>query len=147
MPTAKEKALLGVGGAIGASVAAWRAFFPWIGYDLQLMKMGKKFGQIAQQNLMNNQFLIDLFEASVQRHPKKPFIIFEDRIYTYEFVNMQACRVANLALSLGFKFGETTALLMTNEPAFIWTFLGKCMYMLSSTPPKKKRHKVPANSD
>lgn len=125
MPTAKEKALLGVGGAVGASIAAWRALFPWIGYDLELMKLGNGYRKRIEQNMIKNQFLIDLFEESVQRNPKKPFIIFEDRIYTYEFVNEQACRVANIALKLGFKFGDTVAILMLNEPAFIWTFFGK----------------------
>ena len=125
MPTAKEKALLGVGGAVGLSLAAWRTLFPWIGYDLPIIKLGKKYGQKVMSDLSNGHFLIDLFEISVKANPKKPFIIFQDRIYTYEFMNEQACRVANLALQMGLKLGDTVAILVSNEPAFIWMFLGK----------------------
>lgn len=124
MPTAKDKALLGVGGAVGLSLAAWRAFFPWIGYDLSVMRIGRKYGKLVMDDLANERYLIDMFERSVKANPKKAFIIFQDRIYTYEFMNEQACRVANIAIQLGLKLGDTAAILIQNHPSFIWTFLG-----------------------
>jgi acyl-coenzyme A synthetase/AMP-(fatty) acid ligase len=40
-------------------------------------------------------------------------------------MNEQACRVANIAIQLGLKLGDTAAILIQNNPSFIWTFLGK----------------------
>jgi hypothetical protein len=59
MPTAKDKALLGVGGAVGLSLAAWRAFFPWIGYDLSVMRIGRKYGKLVMDDLANERYLIE----------------------------------------------------------------------------------------
>lgn len=49
----------------------------------------------------------------------------QDKIYTYEYIDRQATKVANLALSLGLKQKDTVALLLFNGPEFIWTFFGK----------------------
>ena len=125
MPTAKDKALLGVGGAVGLSLAAWRAFFPWIVYDLSVMRIGRKYGKLVMDDLANERYLIDMFERSVKANLRKTFVIFQDRMYTYEFMNEQACRVANIAIQLGLKLGDTAAILIQNNPSFIWTFLGK----------------------
>lgn len=125
MPTAKDKALVGVGGAVGLSLAAWRAFFPWIGYDLAVMRIGRKYGKLVMDDLANERYLIDMFERTVKANLKKTFVIFQDRMYTYEFMNEQACRVANIAIQLGLKLGDTAAILIQNHPSFIWTFLGK----------------------
>ena len=70
-------------------------------------------------------FVIDMFEAQVANIPKKAMVIFEDCVYTYEFMNQQANRVANMMRQLGFKLGDTVAIMINNEPAFIWTLLGK----------------------
>lgn len=124
MASAKEKAAIGIGGSVGLSLIAWRTLFPWIGYDIPLLKHGIRMGKELQEDVKNNTLAIDIFEKTVKQIPKKPFIIFNGRIYTYEFVNQQACKVANVALSLGLKPKDAVALLMLNEPAFIWTFLG-----------------------
>lgn len=123
-PSGKEAALLGVGGAVGVSLAAWRTLFPWIGYDLPILKLGRKYGKKTMADALNGNFLVDLFEISAKNNPKKPFIIFQDRIFTYEFMNEQACRVANIAVQMGLKLGDTVAILVSNEPSFVWTFLG-----------------------
>lgn len=124
MSSVKEKVLLGIGGTVGVSIAAWRGFFPWIGYDIPVIKKGKQVAKMIEDDLENSRFLIDLFETSVNRVPKRTCLIFEDRLYTYEFINKQACKVANAALSLGLRFGDTAIMFMHNEPAFLWTLLG-----------------------
>ena len=111
--------------SLGPSVISWRAFFPWIGYDLKLMKVGARIGKLMEQDAVNERWVIVMFEQAVERCPKKPFIIFEDRIYTYEYMDEQSNRVANIAMQWGLKVGDTVAIMMQNEPAFIWTFLGK----------------------
>ena len=54
-------------------------------------------------------------------------ILFAGAIYTYEFMDQQANRVANMMRGLGLKFGDTVALMCHNEPAFVWTFLGELL--------------------
>lgn len=125
MPSVRDKAIIGIGGSIGFSLVAWRTLFPWIGYDLEMMKHGKKIAEESKKDSKGDFLAIDLFERSVKQVPTNPFVIFNDRIYTYEFMNEQACKVANIAFTLGLKLGDTVAILMLNEPAFIWTFLGK----------------------
>ncbi|XP_052795945.1 long-chain fatty acid transport protein 2-like [Mya arenaria] len=124
MPTKKDKLILGTAGAVGAGILSWRAFFPWIGYDLRMMKNGGNAGKKLMADQVNKRFLINMFEEAVEKYPKKPFIIFEDRIYTYEFVDQQTNRVANIAAKWGLKVGDCVAIMIENEPAFIWTFLG-----------------------
>ena len=70
-------------------------------------------------------FLIDKFEAHVAKHPKKALVIFEDCVYTYEFIDQQANRVANMMRQLGLKLDDTVAVMIHNEPAFLWTLLGE----------------------
>ena len=79
---------------------------------------------MEQRDINNGRYLIKMFEEAIEKYPKKTFIIFEDRIYSYEFVNDQANRVANIAAKWGLKVGECVAIMIENEPSFIWTFLG-----------------------
>ncbi|XP_078572775.1 long-chain fatty acid transport protein 2-like [Branchiostoma floridae x Branchiostoma japonicum] len=64
------------------------------------------------------------FAGAVRRHPDKPFLLFGTEAHTYGEVDAMANRVANLFHGRGYQKGDTVALLIYNEPAFIWTFLG-----------------------
>jgi acyl-coenzyme A synthetase/AMP-(fatty) acid ligase len=44
-------------------------------------------------------------------------------------MNEQACKVANISLELGLKMKDTAAILISNEPAFICTFLGEYYHL------------------
>ncbi|KAL4227803.1 hypothetical protein ACF0H5_013240 [Mactra antiquata] len=124
MASKRDKVLLGVAGAVGAGVVSWRTLFPWIGYDLTMMKYGSKAGKGMLHDNTTGRYLIEMFEENVAKHPKKPFVIFEDRVYTYDFMDAQANRVANIAASWNLKFNSCVAIMIENEPSFIWTFLG-----------------------
>ncbi|KAK3731937.1 hypothetical protein RRG08_044996 [Elysia crispata] len=67
---------------------------------------------------------IDKFEAWVAKQPKKPFVIYDDIVYTYEDMDRMACRVANIAKSWGLKPRDCVAIMIQNEPSFLWTFYG-----------------------
>lgn len=125
MTSKRDKIILGAAGTVGAGLLSWRAFFPWIGYDLKWLKSGMKTGKRIFQDTENKRFLSVMFAEAVAKHPEKPFIIFEDRVYTYRFMDEQANRVANIAAKWGLGIGECVAMMVENEPAFIWTFLGK----------------------
>ncbi|KAL3865947.1 hypothetical protein ACJMK2_043291 [Sinanodonta woodiana] len=119
-----EKLLYGAAGVAGSSILAWRTFFPWIGYDIQFLQAASRVGRHMATHIKKGMYLIDIFEDDVQKSPTKPFILFEDRVYTYVFMDQQANRVASIASEWKLKVGETVAIMITNEPAFIWTFLG-----------------------
>ena len=124
MPRRKDFALAGAG-LVGAGVAAWRTMFPWIGDDIKALRMFIKGGKKIMENIANERYLIDMFEDDVKKSPQKAFMIFEDRIYTYEFIDRMANKVANLAMTWNLPVGDTVAIMLENEPAFVWTFLGK----------------------
>ncbi|XP_060068919.1 long-chain fatty acid transport protein 6-like [Ylistrum balloti] len=115
---------LGAAGATGVATLAWRMWFPWLRDDLTTIRSTNRQASKSIRDAKNKRFLIDMFEEQVKRVPKKPFIFFEDKIYTYEFVNEMANRVANLALTWGLKPGDAVATIIYNEPAFVWTLLG-----------------------
>ncbi|XP_025076675.1 very long-chain acyl-CoA synthetase-like [Pomacea canaliculata] len=122
MPGMLDKVLIGTASAAGVGVVAWQTKFPWIKYDIQLIKLGQRLNKMRQEVL--NSFLIDKFESQADKQPKKAMLIFEDSVYTYEFIELQSNRVANAVRCLGLGFGDTVAMMIHNEPAFVWTFLG-----------------------
>ena len=117
-----QKVLAGAGGTAGAGYVAWKSMFPWLEDDLKLMKAGRKMKKVREEAFQS--LLIDKFEAHAANTPRKVFIEFEDNLYTYEFVDQMACKVANMALSWGLRPKDCVAMMVQNEPAFVWTFLG-----------------------
>ncbi|KAL0154867.1 hypothetical protein M9458_049130, partial [Cirrhinus mrigala] len=53
----------------------------------------------------------------VKKHPRKAFIHFEGKTYSYEEVDKESNKA-------GLKEGDTVALFLGNEPRFVWTWLG-----------------------
>ncbi|XP_056463703.1 long-chain fatty acid transport protein 2-like [Gadus chalcogrammus] len=61
------------------------------------------------------------FLEKVERHPQKPFIIFEGTSHTYSQADRQSNRIARvLSTHAQVKGGDTVALFMGNEPLFVW---------------------------
>ncbi|XP_013094718.2 long-chain fatty acid transport protein 2-like [Biomphalaria glabrata] len=117
-----QKLLLGTAGVTSAGYVTYKTMFPWLEHDLKLIKIGGKVKK--QMELLLQSMLIDKFEKHVAETPKKPFIIYEDNIYTYELVDQLACKVANIAKNWGLGQRDCVAIMIQNEPSFIWTFLG-----------------------
>ncbi|KAL5004482.1 hypothetical protein ScPMuIL_017938 [Solemya velum] len=120
----KKNVLYGVAGAVGCGAIAWRTLFPWIGEDLHLLAQSSSAKAKAEKFIMEGNWLIEIFEKFAAETPGKPLVIFEDKIYTYDFVNQQANRVANIALNWKLNIADTVAMMVYNSPEFIWTFLG-----------------------
>ena len=76
----------------------------------------------------SKKWLIDYFEDNVKRLPNKKMLLYEDESYTFQEVDKRANQVANFALESGLKSGDVVTLIIQNEPAFIWTYLGKIWY-------------------
>ncbi|KAM6980596.1 long-chain fatty acid transport protein 2-like [Aplochiton taeniatus] len=69
--------------------------------------------------------ILDRFLYLVRHQPHKPFIIFENEVYTYLDVDKQSNKVAR-ALREHARLHEedTVALFLGNEPSFVWIWLG-----------------------
>jgi non-ribosomal peptide synthetase component F len=119
-----DKVLLGAAGTIGAGIASWRTFFPYVGDDIRTVRASLRTSDSIAKSMLQNRRIIDMFEEAVVKHPKKTFVISEDRIYTYEFVDAMANRIANMVAKWNISPEETVAMMIYNEPAFVWTFLG-----------------------
>ena len=74
-------------------------------------------------------FVIEKFEANVAKNPSKVMLIFEDCMYTYGFIDQQANKVANMMRKVGLKMDDTVAMMIHNEPAFVWTMLGEFSFL------------------
>ncbi|GFS24183.1 very long-chain acyl-CoA synthetase [Elysia marginata] len=96
--------------------------FPGVEHDIQELTHRDNLAKETAKELES--CLIDKFEARVAQHPKKPFVIFDDTVYTYEDVDRMACKVANIARSWSLKPRDCVAIMIQNEPSFIWTFYG-----------------------
>lgn len=120
----KQKAALAATGLAGASLVAWKALFPWIGDDIKTIRALSKALEMGGKNVMAGRTGLKMLEENVARFPKKTFIIFEDRHYSYEFVDAMANKVANLAMTWGLPHHTPVAMMVENEPAFLWTFFG-----------------------
>ncbi|KAK3789532.1 hypothetical protein RRG08_004602 [Elysia crispata] len=98
------------------------SLFAGVEYDIMELRMRESLMQRVMHGMKTH--LVDKFEAFVAKQPNKPFLIYDDMIYTYEVVDDMACRVANIARSWGLKAGDCVAILIQNEPSFVYTFLG-----------------------
>ncbi|XP_064621008.1 long-chain fatty acid transport protein 2-like [Lineus longissimus] len=112
------------GGAALASVAGTYILAPWLKKDLSYIYTCMKLVKALLGYAKKKVFVIDVFEATAKKHPKKTMIWFEGKAYSYETVNQQANRVAHFAEEIGLKTGDTVAMMVYNSPEFIWTIFG-----------------------
>lgn len=69
--------------------------------------------------------LVDRFLESVQKNPHKAFIRFQDETYSYAQSDKQSNKIARSLLKhADLHEGDTVALLLGNEPMFLWIWLG-----------------------
>ncbi|XP_059172610.1 long-chain fatty acid transport protein 2-like [Physella acuta] len=101
-----------------------RLIYPPLLRDLYTVWILIRQARSVKKTLKSRQFMIDIFESQVARRPSQPFIVFRDVKLTYEHVDKQAIRVARVLIDLGVRPGDNVALVMSNEPAFVWIYLG-----------------------
>ncbi|ETE63506.1 Very long-chain acyl-CoA synthetase, partial [Ophiophagus hannah] len=69
--------------------------------------------------------LLDCFLDKVLKHPGKPFILFEDEIYSYHDIDRRSNQMARVLKDyVRLKEGETMAVFLKNIPAYIWIWMG-----------------------
>ena len=65
-----------------------------------------------------------IFKETVQRHPDKPAILFEDQVWTFKDLDLYSNKVANFFNKLGLQRGDKVAIYMQNRPEYTGVFIG-----------------------
>ncbi|XP_023669629.2 long-chain fatty acid transport protein 2-like isoform X1 [Paramormyrops kingsleyae] len=101
-------------------------YFPYFWMDcLYMVKIIRALIKFARRTMGKRLFFVlDKFYEQVAKHPEKPFIIFENETFSYRETDAKANKVAQaLKRHSRLQAGDTAALYMGNEPAFIFTWL------------------------
>ncbi|KAF7656350.1 hypothetical protein LDENG_00042720 [Lucifuga dentata] len=98
-------------------------FFKDLNYTIKVITIGVRMVRI--QNSKPFYSILDRFLDKVSKHPLKPFLLFEESVYTYRDADRESSRVARaLSTHAHLKEGDTVALFMGNEPQFLLIWLG-----------------------
>ncbi|XP_035668111.1 very long-chain acyl-CoA synthetase-like [Branchiostoma floridae] len=119
-------ALYATVGGVSTALVATRVLYPSLWQDLRYLWISNRASKQVTRYLSVEPpiTIVDRFLHQVQLQPDKPFLLFEDEVYTYRDVDVMSNKVANFFRGEGYRCGDTVAMLIYNEPAFIWTFLG-----------------------
>ena len=75
-------------------------------------------------NIFYRDTIGEISRRAAARYPNETAIVFRDRTLTFQELEDEACRFANLMLSFGVKKGDTVAILAFNSPYYPISFLG-----------------------
>ncbi|KAL7847602.1 hypothetical protein AOLI_G00223200 [Acnodon oligacanthus] len=140
--------------ALLAGVAAlWvlqRMFCPYFWddliYYLKLRKVRKATLARMRRGVIT---YLDRFVHQAGSSPRKPFLVFEDRVLTYGDVDVRSNKFANVfRAEAGLGHGDIVALWMSNEPDFVCVWFGLCKlgcevaFLNSNVRPKALQHCV-----
>lgn len=94
-----------------------------IQYGVQTTLVGYRLGKYAQSKPYFT--VLDRFLELASKQPDKTFISYKDATFSYRETDRQSNRIARvLREHAGVREGDTVALLLSNEPVFLWTWLG-----------------------
>lgn len=102
-------------------------FFPYLWQDLTFLFFSIRLGYKCQRFLQRNPpfIFLDVFLEKVQKHPKKPLVLFGDEVYSYRDIDQLSSQAARVLKDhVGLKVGETVAVFLKNIPAYVWIWMG-----------------------
>ena len=67
--------------------------------------------------------LAHMFQAATEKFSERPFLFFEDEMWTYDHTNKAANSLARYLVSTGVKHGDRVVLFMENRPSFLISLL------------------------
>ncbi|NXQ58483.1 S27A2 synthetase, partial [Anthoscopus minutus] len=68
--------------------------------------------------------LLDVFQQHARLRPRRPLLLFQSEVYTFEDVEKLSNRAAwALWRRLELRSGRAVAVFLPNEPAYLWTWL------------------------
>lgn len=97
-------------------------FFQDLWYSVTAIKIGMRLNGFKKRKPFYS--ILDCFLDRAAKQPQKNFLLFEDSSYTYSDVDKESNKVARaLSQYAQLKKGDTVALLIGNEPQFVWLWL------------------------
>uniref|UniRef100_UPI0037E76973 long-chain fatty acid transport protein 2 n=1 Tax=Semicossyphus pulcher TaxID=241346 RepID=UPI0037E76973 len=104
-----------------------KSLFPYFSEDcayiLRSLKLGVRL--VKYKKVKPFYSIVDRFLDVVKKDPRKIFLHFEGREFSYGDVDKQSNKVARaLQAEAGLKEGDSVALFLANEPSYVWTWLG-----------------------
>ncbi|XP_059549698.1 long-chain fatty acid transport protein 6 isoform X2 [Myotis daubentonii] len=117
----------GLGAGMALLHLLQKLLFPYFWKDLWFLLKVIRCGIRIKLNRRKGELVtvLDKFLSQAQKQPRKPFIVYEGDIYTYEDVDRRSSRVARAFLNhSALEKGDTVALLMSNEPDFVHVWFG-----------------------
>ncbi|CAF99827.1 unnamed protein product, partial [Tetraodon nigroviridis] len=97
-------------------------FFQDFCYSLTAIKIANKVKKFKRRKPFYS--ILECFLDKVAQQPQKTFLLFEERSYSYRQADKESNRVARaLSQHAGLQEGDTVALLLGNEPQFVWMWL------------------------
>ncbi|XP_077989603.1 long-chain fatty acid transport protein 2-like [Glandiceps talaboti] len=106
--------------ALCIAAVSYRFFFR----DLEDVTVMVKALAESKRRIRNEHTVVDVFSQTLAKFAHKPCLLFEDESYTYADIDRLGNKFANFVRKSGLKCGDTVAMFMHNEPAYIWTWLG-----------------------
>lgn len=97
-------------------------FFQDLCYSLTALKIANRVEKFRRRKPFYS--ILECFLDKVARQPQKTFLLFEDRSYSYSQADRESNRAARaLSQHARLQEGDTVALLLGNEPQFVWMWL------------------------
>lgn len=97
-------------------------FFQDLCYSVTAIKIAKQVEKFRRRKPFYS--ILECFLDRVAKQPQKTFLLFEDRSYSYSQADKESNRVARaLSQHAQLQEGDTVALLLGNEPQFVWMWL------------------------
>ncbi|XP_070539263.1 long-chain fatty acid transport protein 2-like isoform X2 [Ptychodera flava] len=118
-----NKALKIASGAV-ATVGLLNYVYPYWGHDWRTLRFGWRFKAALNSLMERKHYVVDIFEEQAKKQPYKTFVIHNNTIYTYGDIDRMSNQFANFVRRQGLKRGDTVAMFMYNEPAYLWMYFG-----------------------
>ncbi|XP_077989528.1 long-chain fatty acid transport protein 2-like [Glandiceps talaboti] len=101
-----------------------RLHYPWLFYDVRYLFTLLKIRKFVRSCVKNDKYLVDIFLESVERHPDKACIVYNNKVHSYKQMNTWSDQFANFMYGEELKCGDTVAIFMYNEPFYLCAWLG-----------------------
>ncbi|AWP01345.1 Solute carrier family 27 member 2 [Scophthalmus maximus] len=97
-------------------------FLADLSHAITLLRVGVRTARLRRRRPFRS--IVDAFLDRVATQPQKTFLVFEESSFTYSQADSESTKVARaLQQRARLKEGDTVALLVANEPQFVWTWL------------------------
>ncbi|XP_070539235.1 long-chain fatty acid transport protein 2-like [Ptychodera flava] len=97
---------------------------PYLVHDQHTINCERRFISVVNGHLERKHFVVDLFIEQAEKYALKPCVIYENTIYTFGDIDRMSNQFANFVRRQGLKRGDTIAMFMYNEPAYLWMYFG-----------------------